>query len=119
MDSIEGATDRTRRRRREWFTWGMLLLLVAGYYSLGIGAVAVMASDDCRTSTERPICSPVTQQIVGILPIAGLAAGFLVGLIGGVLAIRRATSPLGWLGAAWAMLVIADLVALSLATAKP
>lgn len=56
----------------------MLLLLVAGYYSVVLGGLATMASDSCRSSSERPICGPTNQQIVALLPAVGLVVGLLV-----------------------------------------
>lgn len=78
MEDSESPEQRVHRRRKEGLAWSTLLLLVAGYFSFGIGALMTMASDGCRSSTERPICGTETQHLVAFLPVGGVVAGLLV-----------------------------------------
>jgi hypothetical protein len=117
MNDVEPPEQRVHRRRKEGLAWSTLLLLVAGYFSFGIGALMTMASDGCRSTTERPICNTATQHLVAFLPVGAAVAGLLVGVIGGGLAVRRAKSPAGWIGASWTLLVAGVLISMSIASA--
>ncbi|WP_370945364.1 hypothetical protein AB5J62_40775 [Amycolatopsis sp. cg5] len=84
-----------------------------------VSAISVMASDGCFTPYDKPICDPVRQALVGYVPFGAVLAGLLLAAIGGGWAMRRHSTPVWWVSAAYALVVLASFTACGLATAKP
>lgn len=89
--------------------WGLLaglaLLLVVGSFAVAFFVLVAM--------TMRP---PAPQLVVGLLPIAGLVVGVLVGAVGGGIAVKRYQSPYRWLGAAATLVLVSILASYTVAS---
>ena len=95
------------------------LLLLAMPLMLGVGMGVVMTSDMCSGLPGLPICDAGTQQFAGFLPVAGLGAGLVIAVLGGMRAIRRDRGPAPWLVLSFVVPVVAVLVAVNIASTEP
>ncbi|KAA2260665.1 hypothetical protein F0L68_19910 [Solihabitans fulvus] len=97
--------------------------LVSAAVMLGISplaalwmGLATMAAGNCP-SNARPICTPGGQFVVVGMPVLALAAGILIAVAGGHVAVRRGHRPTLWIVVSWSVLVVASVVAVSVGNA--
>lgn len=96
-----------------------VLLVGAGVLTYPFAALMAMATASCFSPEERPICDPLVQQFVVLLPIVAVILALGVGLFGGLRAVGRRRSPGPWLAASWAITFGALIVSYTLASAGP
>lgn len=111
------AGDERSRRIYPWFAVIATAALALPGVPLapGLGMVFAMASDTCTGGLDAPICHASVQTLVFFLPIVAIVVGLLLCAHGVTLA-RRCRSPLRWLTAGWATVVLALVIAGTLAT---
>ncbi|MGH3759406.1 hypothetical protein [Actinophytocola sp.] len=116
MVTDEKSTRRSRLSLGLALTMGLYVLVSPFVFIMG--GLMVMASDACSSDSDRPICSPATQQLVWQLPAGCLVVGLIIGCVLGGRAIKRDRTPYPWIVLAWALPLVALVVSANIANAE-
>lgn len=112
--AIPDKRHRLHARIAVWATYALILL--GGPIAALSSFVFVMASAACAGPDKSAvICQAWGQQLVMILPLAALFAGFLLCVCGITMA-RSGRRPLVWTVSGWAVYVVGLVVAGTIAT---
>ncbi|HEX6355418.1 PQQ-binding-like beta-propeller repeat protein [Actinophytocola sp.] len=114
MDDSDG--DRPRNPHHVALRRATGLLLAAVPILAVLGAVMTVNEFSCSSYPSLPICSKGMQALVSVLPACGAAAGVLVCLVAGGLAVRHQRTPHPWIALALVPPVASVMVAFGLAS---